>query len=62
MNPTDYKHVDYELAKPGDYLGCDYVGEVVDIGSAVPKDQVKKGEIRWNFTRGGQGKKGAFAE
>jgi len=24
--------------------------------------QIKKGDVRWNFTRGGQGKKGAFAE
>jgi len=61
QNPTDYKHAD-SLSKPGDYLGCDFVGEVVELGSDVPRDQVKTGEIRWNFTRGGVGKKGAFAE
>jgi len=62
LNPTDYKHLDYNMAKPGVYVGCDYVGEVVDMGSAVPDTRVKRGEMRWNFTRGCQGKKGAFAE
>lgn len=61
LNPTDYKHVD-TLSKPGTWLGCDFVGEVVELGPAVPNDQVKKGEIRWSFIRGGVSKKGAFSE
>ena len=54
-------HVDY-LSNPSDWIGTDFVGEVVELGSAVPQDQVKKGELRWNFCRGGMGHKGAFAE
>ncbi|KAF8582081.1 NAD(P)-binding protein [Ramaria rubella] len=61
QNPTDYKHVD-TISKRGDWIGCDFVGEVVELGSSVPPDEVRKGEIRWSFTRGGQGQKGAFAE
>ena len=61
QNPADYMGVE-GIAKPGDWVGCDFVGEVVELGSAVPKDQVKKGEVRWGFIRGAVGKKGAFSE
>ena len=46
---------------PGDWLGSDFVGEVVQLGSVVPRDEVKIGEIRWNFCRCGVDR-GAFAE
>ena len=51
------------LSKPGDIAGCDFVGEVVEIGSGVPAGKVQKGEIRWGFTRGGLNPdRGGFAE
>ncbi len=51
------------MAKPGYISGCDFVGEVVELGPDVPTDQVKKGELRWGFTRGGQSAdRGAFTE
>ena len=51
------------ISKPGMISGCDFVGEVVELGSLVPPNRVHKGEIRWGFMRGGfvEGK-GAFAE
>ena len=51
------------MSKPGMISGCDFVGEVVELGSLVPPNRVRKGEIRWGFMRGGffEGK-GAFAE
>ncbi|KAF8527063.1 hypothetical protein JB92DRAFT_2699590, partial [Gautieria morchelliformis] len=44
QNPTDYKHVDL-YSKPGDWVGCDFVGEVVQLGDDVPEDQVMMGEV-----------------
>jgi NADPH:quinone reductase-like Zn-dependent oxidoreductase len=61
QNPSDYKHID-DVSRSGDWLGCDFVGEVLELGSIVPKDEIRKGEIRGGFMRGGIGKKGAFAE
>ena len=44
-------------------MGCDFVGEVVELGADVPQDKVKKGETRWGFCRGGTNpERGAFAE
>jgi len=62
QNPTDWKHAQ-NVAKPGMICGCDFVGEVVELGSDVPPNRVKKGDIRWGFTRGGYVfNQGAFAE
>jgi len=62
LNPTDWKHLQ-GLSKPGAILGCDFVGEVVKIGDAVPPGEVNEGEVRWGFMRGGwSNEKGAFAE
>ena len=44
-------------------LGCDVVGEVVQIGSEVPAGQVQLGELRWTFMNGGMSEeRGGFAE
>lgn len=52
-----------KVAKPGYISGCDFVGEVTELGDAVPADEVKKGEVRWGFMRGGVSPdRGAFAE
>jgi len=32
QNPTDWKHVEFGLAKPGSVVGCDFAGEVVEVG------------------------------
>jgi len=51
LNPTDWKHVDY-LASPGAHVGCDYAGEVLEVGSAVTKP-FKKGDRVAGFAHGG---------
>ncbi|KLO04399.1 GroES-like protein [Schizopora paradoxa] len=62
LNPTDWKHVK-NFSRPGDIVGCDFVGKVVEIGSEVPVGEIKEGEVRWGFTRGGvDGERGGFAE
>lgn len=33
QNPTDWKHVHFGLAKPGSIVGCDFAGEVVEVGN-----------------------------
>lgn len=51
------------MAKPGDISGCDFVGEVAEIGYDVPSNEVNKGELRWGSMRGGQSpERGGFAE
>lgn len=51
------------VSKPGDIIGCDFVGEVVELGADVPKDEVKVGELRWGSQRGGVSPtEGSFAE
>ncbi len=32
QNPTDWKHVHYGLATSGSIVGCDFAGEVVEVG------------------------------
>ncbi|EPE32021.1 GroES-like protein [Glarea lozoyensis ATCC 20868] len=63
LNPSDWKHVDY-LAKPGTIIGCDYAGEVLEVGSAVKKP-FKKGTRVCGFCHGGNSVNqsvGAFGE
>ena len=35
QNPTDWKHVQFGLVKPGSTVGCDFAGEVVEVGKEV---------------------------
>ncbi|TFK91792.1 GroES-like protein [Polyporus arcularius HHB13444] len=35
QNPTDFKHIDWKIGKPGSILGCDYSGVVVKVGKSV---------------------------
>ena len=37
LNPTDWKHISYELASANSISGCDYAGIVVEIGADVSK-------------------------
>jgi len=66
QNPTDWKHAEL-ITKPGQTMGCDFVGTVHSFGSEVPSvpdsapapiptkdtDVVQKGQLRYGFVRGG---------
>ncbi|KAL4871407.1 hypothetical protein BDV12DRAFT_183790 [Aspergillus spectabilis] len=59
QNPTDVKSLDRNAYGPGAVLGCDFVGDVVDIGSNAKK--VKRGDVIAGLIRGGEIKElGAF--
>ncbi|TRX98052.1 hypothetical protein FHL15_001262 [Xylaria flabelliformis] len=63
INPTDWKHIDFGIAKAGSRIGCDYAGIVEAIGSRVTK-QFKKGDRISGVVHGGdetQHENGAFA-
>jgi len=62
LNHTDWVHL-RDISKPGTILGCDFVGEVMKVGDAVPPGEVNEGEVQWGFMRGGwSNEKCAFAE
>jgi len=66
QNPADWKHAEL-FSEPGFIMGCDFVGEVVSVGSEVPSGRlsattptedhefhyVELGQLRWGFIRGG---------
>ncbi|KAI0823567.1 GroES-like protein [Trametes gibbosa] len=60
QNPTDWKHVDY-IGVPGSILGCDFSGNVVQVGKHVISPKV--GDHVAGFLHGGAfSDEGAFAE
>ncbi|KAL4731709.1 hypothetical protein ACLX1H_000689 [Fusarium chlamydosporum] len=64
INPTDWKHIDFEVADAGSRIGCDYAGVVEEVGSRVTKP-FKKGDRISGVVHGGdrtQHENGAFAE
>ncbi|KAI0452714.1 GroES-like protein [Xylaria acuta] len=65
INPTDWKSIDSaEADRFGARSGCDYAGEVVEVGPGVTKD-IKKGDRSSGFVFGGSWKapeNGAFGE
>ncbi|KAF4340133.1 toxD [Fusarium beomiforme] len=64
LNPTDWKHVDFGLTKPGSGIGCDYAGIVEEVGPKVTK-QFKKGDRISGVVHGAdatQLENGGFAE
>ncbi|CAF1626009.1 unnamed protein product, partial [Adineta ricciae] len=65
QNPTDWKHVHFDLAKSGSIVGCDFAGEVVEVGSEAVGNY-KKGERVAGCVHGGQDAKlnvrGAYSE
>lgn len=64
LNPTDWKHVEQDLPKPGGLLGVDYAGVVVAVGSKVTAS-FRPGDRIAGFVHGGnysQPEDGAFAE
>ncbi|KIW21320.1 hypothetical protein PV08_01900 [Exophiala spinifera] len=63
LNPTDWKHIDYENSK-NCLSGCDYAGIVAETGTGYSKDW-KVGDRICGFVFGGnvlQPEDGAFAE
>lgn len=64
LNPTDWKHIEYNLAPPGVLVGCDYAGIVEEVGKDVKKP-FKKGDRICGFAHGCnavQPEDGSFAE
>jgi NADPH:quinone reductase-like Zn-dependent oxidoreductase len=59
-NPTDWKHVRF-IAAPGTVCGCDYAGEVVEVGANV--SELKLGDRLAGAVHGGDSPHyGSFAE
>jgi NADPH:quinone reductase-like Zn-dependent oxidoreductase len=64
LNPTDWKHLDYNLVSDGALIGCDFSGTVLEVGKAVTKNW-QKGDRVAGVTHGGNGDQledGSFAE
>lgn len=63
INPTDWKHVKWPmLNKAGAYSGCDFAGEVVQVGPNL-RANVKVGDRVASSVRGGVSReRGAFSE
>ncbi|KAM5356730.1 hypothetical protein ACJ41O_003376 [Fusarium nematophilum] len=63
INPTDWKHIDFDVAGAGSRIGCDYAGVVEAVGSKVTKP-FSKGDRISGVVHGGdrtQHENGAFA-
>jgi len=64
LNPTDWKHLEYNLVEDGCLIGCDFAGQVVEIGKGVTKN-LSSGDRVAGVAHGGncvQPEDGAFAE
>ncbi|KAG8959626.1 hypothetical protein FRC03_007689 [Tulasnella sp. 419] len=63
LNPTDWKHAD-ALLNPGDSAGCDFAGDIVEIGRLAEGKGFKVGDSVAGFVRGGynDSANGAFQE
>lgn len=61
INPIDWKHIVYQMSKPGDVAGSDVSGIVEQVGSDVTN--FKKGDFVSSFVMGNMSPmSGAFAE
>lgn len=64
LNPTDWKHIAFELGADGSLVGCDFSGIIEQVGPGVTKP-FKKGDRIAGVAHGGnavQIEDGAFAE
>lgn len=61
INPTDWKHIVYQLGSSGDVVGCDVSGTIEEVGSQVTG--FAKGDTVSAFITGNRSPRtGAFAE
>ncbi|KAJ4245295.1 hypothetical protein NW762_014165 [Fusarium torreyae] len=63
INPADWKSIDY-IATPGETIGCDYSGVVVEVGARIRKD-IRPGDRVAGMVHGSNASNhedGAFAE
>ncbi|CAI5758582.1 unnamed protein product [Candida verbasci] len=61
LNPTDWKHIIYQLSSPGDLVGSDVSGVVEAVGSSV--ENIKVGDFVSSFIAGNfTTRYGAFSE
>lgn len=61
LNPTDFKHIDF-MSPSNRILGCDYAGEVVEVGKAAPGGW-RRGDRVAGVVHGGMYQdRGSFAE
>jgi len=61
LNPTDFKHIDF-MAPSNCIIGCDYAGEVVEVGKAAPRGW-RRGDRVAGVVHGGMYRdRGSFAE
>lgn len=61
VNPTDWKHIVFQMSKPGDVIGSDVSGTVEEVGSKVAN--FKKGDTVSSFIIGNiSPDSGAFGE
>lgn len=61
LNPTDFKHADI-VSPPNSILGCDYAGEVVEIGAQAPGNWAMGDRVAGAIHGGLYSDRGAFAE
>lgn len=50
---TDFKHIIYDLVKPGASTGSDFAGDIVEIGKNAEGQGFKIGDAVAGYTRGG---------
>lgn len=64
LNPTDWKHVFSRRLETGSSIGCDFAGDVIEIGSAAREKGFQVGDSVAGFIRGGfvEKENGAFQE
>ncbi|KAL3232462.1 hypothetical protein RNJ44_04378 [Nakaseomyces bracarensis] len=64
-NPTDWKHIDYNIGPKGSICGCDAAGVIVKLGANVDSSKYKVGQKVYGVVHGSSvtyPKNGAFAE
>ncbi|CAL9735193.1 hypothetical protein MOSE0_H00188 [Monosporozyma servazzii] len=64
-NPTDWKHIKYNLGPNGSVIGVDAAGEIVKLGSKVDTNKFHLGDYVYGFVHGASQRRpdnGAFAE
>lgn len=64
-NPTDWKHIAWQIGPQGSIVGCDVAGDIVQLGPNVDANEFHIGDSIFGFVHGASVRKpdnGAFAE